>query len=174
MRIKCVAFDCFGTLFDPSPLSRDQIKEYVDHVRADKFTKFNFPKAWWNLKAFDDVALGVQIIRNTGIKPITLSNGSRPLLRHLLDTNKVPIQWVTDLVYHQAYKPNNLDAYRAVEKDLGYKPGETLMVTANKTFGDIESAAKIGMPAKLIRVPDCPDVPSLALWIENYNASQES
>jgi hypothetical protein len=31
------------------------------------------------------------------------------------------------------------------------KPEETLMVTANPTFGDIEGAAAIGMPSQVIR-----------------------
>lgn len=167
MKIKCVAFDCFGTLFDPERLSRDEIKTYVDHVRRDDFSPFNFDPVWYTLKAFPDVLPGIDQIRASGRKCVALSNGSYHLLSHLFRFNGIKIDHVVDLVHHRAYKPNNLDAYRAVEKDLGFLPSETLMVTANVDFGDIESSAKIGMPSKLIRTPDCRDVLSLADWLIN-------
>ena len=62
---------------------------------------------------------------------------------------------ITDLKEHRVYKPN-IDAYRTIEKDLGYKPVETLMVTANPTFGDVEGAAAIGMHSQVIRQPGTP------------------
>lgn len=148
--IKCIAFDCFGTVFDMSGVSRDEIKEYVNHVRKNDFTPFEFPKSWWELKTHPDSAEGIKRLQHAGYQCITLSNGDAGLIWRA--SRKAGIEWnyVTDLRAERVYKPN-IEAYRTVERLLGYKPEETLMVTANPTFGDIEGSAAIGMQSQVIR-----------------------
>lgn len=151
MKPKCIAFDCFGTVFNMEGVSREEIKAYVDHVRKADFTPFIFPDSWLNLSLHPDSAEGVNALQDMDILCVTLSNGAADLLDHV--SGKGGILWdvVIDLAKHRAYKPNNLDAYRAVEKETGCKPEECLMVTANPDFGDIEGAAAIGMPSQVIR-----------------------
>jgi FMN phosphatase YigB (HAD superfamily) len=148
--IKCIAFDCFGTLFDMTGVSRDEIKAYVEHVRKDDFTPYEFPKSWMDIPVFKDVAWGIRDLRRAGYKCWALSNGSLYLLSHIAIRNFVELHGVVDLVKHRVYKPH-VDAYRTIEIETGFKPEETLMVTANPTFGDIEGAAAIGMPSQVIR-----------------------
>lgn len=155
MEIKCIAFDCFGTVFDMSGVSRDEIKAYVAHVRKDDFTPFKFPDSWWKLKAHADAAEGVRALQDAGFSCVTLSNGSANLLRYVSRQNGILWDFIIDLAAHQVYKPH-ADAYRTVEKQLGFKPEETLMVTANPTFGDVEGAAAIGMPSQVIRQAEGP------------------
>jgi HAD superfamily hydrolase (TIGR01493 family) len=155
MAIKCIAFDCFGTVFDMSGVSREEIKAYVDHVKKEDFTPFEFPKSWWELKAHPDARLGLEMLRASGYSCVTLSNGDARLLSYISQAADLPWSAILDLADHKVYKPNIM-AYRVVEKDRGFKPEETLMVTANPTFGDVEGAKAIGMKCQLIRQPEEP------------------
>lgn len=156
MAIKCIAFDCFGTVFDMSGVSRDEIKAYVDHVRKADFTPFKFPQSWWELKAHPDSADGIKSLQAMGFFCVALSNGDSNLIDEISELNGFDFDYVIDLAgRHRVYKPH-VDAYRTIEKDLGYKPEETLMVTANPTFGDIEGAAAVGMQSQVIRQPGTP------------------
>lgn len=167
---KCIAFDCFGTVFDMDTVSRDEICAYVDHVRKADFSPFAFPASWWNLKAHPDAAEGVKMLQAMGLVCVTLSNGEVGLLSTVAEANGIKFDAFINLERHRVYKPH-IDAYRTIEKDLGYKPAETLMVTANPTFGDIEGAAAIGMPSQVIRQPGNPQTiielaDLLGVWIE--------
>jgi HAD superfamily hydrolase (TIGR01493 family) len=155
LMIKCIAFDCFGTVFDMSSISRDEIKAYVEHVRKDDFTPFKFPDSWWHLRTHADVTDGIRRLQDAGFSCVTLSNGSANLLRYVSRQNGILWDFIIDLVSHRVYKPH-VDAYRTVEKQLGFTSTETLMVTANPTFGDIEGAAAIGMQSQVIRQPGMP------------------
>ncbi len=156
MKIKCIAFDCFGTVFDMSGVSRDEIKAYVDHVRKNNFTPFQFPQSWWELKSHPDAMDGIKTLQAMGFFCVALSNGDANLIDELSEKNSFDFDYVIDLAgRHRVYKPH-YDAYRTIEKDLGYTPCETLMVTANPTFGDIEGAAAIGMHSQVIRQPGTP------------------
>ena len=64
--ITCVAFDCFGTVFDMSGVSREEIKAYVSHVRKNDFTPFLFPPSWWELKLHPDSAAGIARLQAKG------------------------------------------------------------------------------------------------------------
>lgn len=149
-QIKCIVFDCFGTVFDMSGVSREEIKAYVEHVRKNDFTPFEFPQSWWELRAHPDSSEGIKLLQHAGYQCVSLSNGDAGLIWRA--SRRACIEWnyVTDLRAERVYKPN-IEAYRTVEKLLGWKPAECLMVTANPTFGDIEGAAAIGMPSQVIR-----------------------
>ncbi len=153
--IKCIAFDCFGTVFDMSTVSRDQIAQYVAHVRSEDFTPFNFPLSWWGLLAHPDSREGIKRLQRSGFVCVTLSNGSRDLLATVSARNKIDWDHIIDLAKYKVYKPHEA-AYSTVMAETPYFPSETLMVTANPTFGDIEGAAAIGMRSQVIRQPECP------------------
>ena len=136
-------------------VSRDEIRDYVSHVRRNDFSPYTFPDSWWNLLLHPDSWQGIDRLQTSGFKCVALSNGSADLLAYVSDAGGVYWGWIVDLAEHRVYKPH-VDAYRTVEKDLGFKPQETLMVTANPTFGDIEGSAAIGMPSQVIRHPGAP------------------
>lgn len=149
MMIKCIAFDCFGTIFKMD-VPQEQIADYVAHVRKNEFSPYWFPDAWWKLKAHDDSAPGIKRLQENGFKCWALSNGSADLIRHISSSNGIEWDGIVDLVKHRVYKPH-VDAYRTLQADSGFEPHECLMVTANPTFGDIEGSAAIGMPSMVIR-----------------------
>ena len=151
-RIKCIAFDCFGTLFDMSGISRDEINDYVGHVRNERFSPFPFPRSWWDLKCHPDVPKGMESLRLMGISCVALSNGSVDLIEHVSVSGGFCFDHIVDLVGHGVYKPN-VNAYWLVKNDIGFETFETLMVTSNPTFGDIEGAAAVGMQSQVIRQP---------------------
>lgn len=144
--IKCVAFDCFGTVFNMSGISKHEISDYVKHVKSNNFSPYTFPVSWFKLKPHLDSATGIYLIQSKGIKCVSLSNGSFDLIKKISEENNIYWDFIIDLVKHEVYKPNN-GAYNTVEIDTGFKPEETLMVTANPTFGDIEGSNKIGWTA---------------------------
>lgn len=148
--LKCIAFDCFGTVFDMSSVPKEEIKAYVDHVKKADFTPFEFPQSWWELKSHPDSAEGIKRLQHAGYQCVALSNGDSGLIWRA--SRKANIEWnyVVDLRAERVYKPN-LDAYRTIEKFLGWKPSDCLMVTANPRFGDLESSAAIGMRSQVIR-----------------------
>jgi FMN phosphatase YigB (HAD superfamily) len=151
LKVKCLAFDCFGTVFDMSSINRDEIKAYVEHVRKSDFSPFDFPASWFDLKSHDDAREGIQKLQSMGLLCVALSNGDANLIDEVSEKNGFGFDYVIDLAgRHHVYKPH-IDAYRTIEKDLGYNPSDTLMVTANPTFGDLEGSAAIGMPSIVIR-----------------------
>lgn len=153
--VRCIAFDCFGTVFDMAGVSRDEISDYVRHVRKNDFSPYTFPESWWNLNLHPDAAEGVKLLQSAGYACVTLSNGDASLLQHVSVRGGVFWDSVIDLAKHRVYKPH-VDAYRTVEKETGFKPEECLMVTANPTFGDIEGSAAIGMSSQVIRQSEGP------------------
>ena len=163
---KCIAFDCFGTVFDMAGVSRDEIKAYVAHVRRNDFSPFEFPRSWWDLKLHPDAAPGIARLQRNGFKCVTLSNGAADLLRHVSEAGGVHWDHIVDLAAHRVYKPHR-DAYLTVWKDLGIPPEQTMMVTANPTFGDVEGAMSVGMMPKVIRKhAGLMDILELSDWVD--------
>jgi HAD superfamily hydrolase (TIGR01493 family) len=150
MQIKCIAFDCFGTVFDMSTVPKSEIAAYVEHVKRADFSPYQFPFTWNNLKAHPDAAEGIYRLQKAGFLCVTLSNGTADLLKQISDSNGIAWTAIINLAAHRVYK-QHIDAYRVVEKVIGFSPAESLMVTANPTFGDIEGAAAIEMPSQVIR-----------------------
>jgi FMN phosphatase YigB (HAD superfamily) len=59
------------------------------------------------------------------------------------------------------YKPNPL-AYLTACAELDCRPSECIMISANKTFGDIEHSREVGMQSILIRDDKVADIIALA------------
>jgi HAD superfamily hydrolase (TIGR01493 family) len=167
-RIRCVAFDCFGTVFDMSGVHNDEIYNYVNHVRRDDFTPFTFPDSWWYLKAHTDSAEGIRRLQSVGLVCVALSNGSRQLINHISLANTIEWNHIVSLIAHRVYKPHR-DAYLTIQADLGIVPSETLLVTANPSFGDIEGAAAVGMQSQVIRHGHPNTIIELAEMLKGFN-----
>lgn len=164
--IKCIAFDCFGTVFDMSGIDRSEIRTYVNHVKRNDFSPYKFPASWYAIPAHPDAKEGIDALRAAGYQCVTLSNGSADLLTYVSAMADLEWNWIIDLAKYRVYKPN-VDAYRTVKKETGFHPDECLMVTANPTFGDLEGATAIGMPSKVIRQPgELADINALAQWLK--------
>lgn len=147
--IKCIAFDCFGTLFDMSGVPKDEISDYARHVRQEMFIPYTFPEHWYRLPSHPDVAEGVRRLRKNHFC-VALSNGPRDLITLAACRNDFSFDHVIDLLDWRVYKPHRA-AYMTVFAETKFKPEQTLMVTANPTFGDVEGAEYIGMRSKVIR-----------------------
>jgi len=161
-KLEVIAFDCFNTVFDMTTVESGTIRDYVEHVNKHDFTPFNFHPSWYEVKAHPDAMEGIKRLRARGYKCVTLSNGEYNLLDQISKSNNIEWDHIIDLAKHQVYKPH-LDAYHTVQKDLGVVADKTLLVTANRTFGDLEGAASIGMNSILIRSGGIPkDIIDLA------------
>lgn len=161
--IKVFAFDCFGTVFNMDGIPSEEIRDYVAHVRAENFAPYDFPESWYTLDAHPDSAVGIESLQFQGFKCVALSNGSVDLIDKISINNGIHWDHIVDLVAHKVYKPNR-NAYFTIKKDLGTEPEETVMITANPSFGDIEGAYSVGMHAKIIRRPyHTKNIASLAL-----------
>ena len=148
--IKAVAFDCFGTVFDINGIKHEDVVSYSRHVRSSNFTPYKFNNSWYNLKAHSDSADGIKSLQKRGLKCIAFSNGSVDLITSISQNNGIDWDHIVDLVANKIYKPHG-DAYTIIKKCFGYETSETLMVTANPTFGDIEGSASVGMMSQVIR-----------------------
>lgn len=149
-KLRVIAFDCFGTLFDIGNVPKEQRRAYVDHVNSENFSEFDFGPEWYCAKAHPDVPRGIAGLVEKGYLPVAMSNGSVPLLRHLSQQAGFEFFDIMDFVGFGVYKPKP-KAYTIVRATLGFLPAETLMVTANPTFGDLEGAAALSMPSAVIR-----------------------
>lgn len=166
MKIKCIAFDCFGTVFDMKDISNNEIKDYVDHVNRHDYEPYSFPNSWYNLKSHPDSAEGIKLLQKHGYFCVALSNGSYDLIKRVSESNNIHWDHIVDLNKHKVYKPH-FDAYKTIEKDTNFKPSETLMVTANPKFGDIEGARNINMRSAIIRHGYLNTIPELVEYIKN-------
>jgi len=155
-KVRAAFFDCFGTVFDMSTVSKTEIADYVAHVKRSDFSPFQFPDSWWKLKAHPDAADGLRAIKKLGIICVAMSNGSVELIEHISSANGIRWDSVIDFRHAKIYKPHP-DAYRVAQTQTGILPADSLMVTANPTFGDVEGSRAIGMQCQVIRQGSYPD-----------------
>jgi HAD superfamily hydrolase (TIGR01493 family) len=155
LKIKALAFDLFGTLFDMSGASPDELKDYLSVIREPVWRPFDFPRTWTGLKPFPDVAEGLKLLDKKDYGVVTMSNAPFMLQQHLIGKNNLKFDALIPLELRKVYKPNP-EAYKCVLDLLRLEPGEVMMVTANRTFGDLEASASLGMYPMLIRDGDGP------------------
>ena len=160
-------FDCFGTVFDMSDIPREEIAAYVEHVRREDFTPYEFPPSWYSLKAHPDAAEGIRHLRyNCGLRCVAFSNGSWELISEISKANSIRWSGITSPAACQAYKPHP-KAYESAVRMMRVPAIQCLMVTANPTFGDIEGAAGAGMQSCVIRHGFPNNIIELAEVIDN-------
>ena len=146
--IQLICFDVFGTVFDMSTVSKESIRSYVDHVKSNSWEPIDL-SGWANIKAHPDACSGISLLR-TEFQVVTLSNGPMKLLTKISKSNNISWDAIIPIEAYEVYKPNP-DAYKIACQLMGIPPENTLMVTANPTFGDIEGAAKNGISSQIIR-----------------------
>jgi 2-haloalkanoic acid dehalogenase type II len=150
--LKVIAFDVFGTVFDLSSVNRLEIKDYVSHIRGGVWEPLELPESWYTLPAHPDAKEGIERLR-TKYQVVTLSNGPVRLLTRLSKHNNISWDMIIPIEMKKVYKPK-AGAYYTVPELMGVLTSEVLMVTANKTFGDLEAASRCSMKPCLIRDPD--------------------
>lgn len=143
------AFDLFGTIFDMGAVPRDEIKSYLEQIKREPWKPLKLSDAWESLPAFPDSAEGIARLRRDHWV-VTMSNA--PLGLQARISKRAGISWdlMIPLELFETYKPD-LAAYRTITTLLGTQPKDIVMVTANRTFGDIEAAMELGMQAQCIR-----------------------
>lgn len=170
--IRCIAFDCFGTLFDVRTLPEGYVGNYVDHVYQNDFSPYSFPEEWYQLKAHPGVTDGMKALQEQGIKVVSLSNGGPDLISKLAEAAGFTFDHIVDLAAHKVYKPH-LGAYTTVWADTGIAIDDTLMVTANPTFGDLSGAFAVGMTPVLLRQLGWPQtVFELSEWVRRRTMNE--
>lgn len=152
--LKVIAFDCFGTVFDASTLSRENIEDYNEVKKQLIYRPYDFPQAWYQLQPHADSARGIQRLRQK-YRVCTMSNGSVDLLTHLSRAAGIDWDLVTPIQAIQVYKPDPR-AYLMLPQLFECRVDQVLMVTANPTFGDCEACVEIGMPFAIIRHKNTP------------------
>lgn len=152
--IKVIAFDVFGTVFDLSGIPKQEIKDYINHIRKPVWEPLKLPEHWARQPAHTDASFGIGWLRSKYMV-VTCSNGPLGLLTKLSKFNGVTWDAIIPLELNRVYKPNP-KAYLTVCEVLDVLPEEVLMVTANKTFGDLEASVSVGMKSILIRGDDGP------------------
>lgn len=148
MTPKVIAFDVFGTVFDLSSVDRAEVRAYVDHIRQPDWAPLNLPEHWERLPSHPDARMAIGQLRES-LQVVALTNGPVRLITKLSKFNGISWDAIIPIELRRVYKPN-LDAYRLAIELMGVDPGEVMMVTANKTFGDLEAASELGMQSYYI------------------------
>lgn len=152
--MRVVAFDVFGTVFDLSGVPRHEVWDYIAHIRRPEWSPLRLPASWEHLPAHADSAEGIARLRERFIV-VTCSNGPLGLLAKLSKNNGVQWDAIVPMELNHVYKPDPR-AYLTVCEVLEVPPSAVTMVTANRTFGDLEASAALGMTPVLIRDGDGP------------------
>lgn len=147
--VKVIAFDVFGTVFDLSGVDRQELRDYAAHLRKPEWSPLRLPDSWNSLPAHSDSAEGIDRLRKKYFV-VTCSNGPLGLLAKMSKGSGIHWDAIVPLELNRVFKPRPA-AYMTVCEVLGVQPQDVLMVTANKSFGDIEASRAIGMQAVLIR-----------------------
>lgn len=147
--VKVVAFDLFGTVFSLADVDRQEIKDYAAHLRNPEWSPLRLPPSWEKLPAHPDSAEGIRRLREK-FTVVTCSNGPLGLTAKLSKHNSINWDAIIPLELNKVFKTSP-GAYLTVCEVLGCEPKDVLMVTANKSFGDLEASTALGMQAVLIR-----------------------
>jgi len=159
--MKVIAFDVFGTVVDMSSAVPAELRAYARHIRQPEWSPLSLPASWEHFPAWPDSAEGIRRLREKFLV-VTCSNGPLGMLARL--SKNAGVQWdcIVPLELNRAYKTDPR-AYMTVCEVLGVSPSDVTMVTANKSFGDLEAARALGMEAVLIRgEPGLKDINALA------------
>ena len=155
-RIKVLAFDLFGTVFDVFTVPRGELSDYGDTIRAPEWKPFVWPKTWEKMPAFPDSKFGLRALQSYGYYTVALSNAPLALAMRMIANADLAFNAIIPLETIKTYKPNPA-CYTFAQQLCGVERHEFAMISANKSFGDIEVALALGMGAQLIRNPDTPE-----------------
>lgn len=155
-KVKCVAFDLFGTVFDIRDTDRQEIRDYITHVRKPEWSPLELPKSWRDLPLFPDAAIGIRKLVDLNLYRVSCSNAPWEFTDDLFHRSGLwYLMEATDIARSKRFKPHP-DAYQSICQQFDYEPGEVLMVTGNAKSPDIKGAQDVGMQAIQIRQPGTP------------------
>jgi HAD superfamily hydrolase (TIGR01493 family) len=153
--VKVLAFDLFGTVFDVADVPREELRAYGDTIRAPEWQPFIWPKSWETMPAFPDSKFGLRALQAYGYYTVALSNAPLALAMRMIAHADLAFNAIIPLELIETYKPNPA-CYTYAQNLCGVERHEFVMISANKSFGDIEAALGLGMGAQLIRNPGMP------------------
>ncbi len=148
--LRVVGFDLFGTLFQAQSVPAADRQQYLRVITAPDWTPFVWPASFELLEPFPDSFAGLRAIRAQGYAVAALTNF--PLALTMQISRRAGLHWdaIVPFETQQIYKPAP-QCYRFACELLGIRPDALLMISANKGFGDIEQAHRLGCGARLIR-----------------------
>lgn len=161
--VKALCFDVCNTLLDAGSVEREMLQAYAkqiepwrhEHAEPLAWHPLDLPAGLAEMEPYPDSAEAMQRLRSCGLICVTLSNWPLGLQTKSLKRAGIVVDAIVPLELCRAYKPDRgfLAPYRLAIDVLGFEPHEIGMVTANRTFGDLESAAELSMKPFLIRDP---------------------
>lgn len=153
--MKILLFDLVGTIFDMSSAREgdlsfygQQIADWRDPVKSRQaiWTPLTLPKSWEVLPAHPDAKDAIAALRTSNrFRCVTLSN--LPVKLQVEMSANVGINWdfMIPLEAVRVYKTHPA-AYLSAIGIFGHRPpSDFIMITANRTYGDLEAANKLGM-----------------------------
>lgn len=163
--IKVVAFDVFGTVLDSTSVDASDLIAYVDATReaqlsGEPWRQLRVPQAWHSMPARVDAKLGIERLRKH-FRVVTCSNLPIDMIVDASKHNGIDWDFITPVELRQEWKPAP-GPYRMICEAMRVEPSEVAFVTANKTFGDLEASAALGMRPFLIRGDELPTIHALA------------
>jgi FMN phosphatase YigB (HAD superfamily) len=165
--IKLLAFDLFGTIFNLENVDRAELKEYGRQIKRNltDWSPFDLPAHWaWSLPLHDDAIEGLWKLRDHDYRLVTFSNAPAKLQLEMINYHSLPFHSITPLESFRMSKPNPSIYYNL--EVWGYDLSECAMITANKSFGDIEGMSACGGFPILIRDDKIPDLFALRDYLK--------
>lgn len=166
-RVSAIAFDLFGTVFDLSDTPKQEVQDYIAHVRKPEWSPLTLPESWLKLKPFPDAVEGISNLINHGHCTYSCSNAPYEFTESLMRASGLDHYFIdyTDIAQAKRFKPHP-EAYLQICAQFNVLPGECLMVTGNAGSPDIEGARAVGMQAVMIRQPGC--IPTIAELAKHF------
>lgn len=153
--LKLLAFDIVNTLGRIDNLNKEHLHRYQLDIKRNLrlWSPFYFHKDWTEIPPFEDVLSGIERLRKN-FRVVTFSNMPAWCQMELLRNWNLTVDGITPLELYEMSKPSR-SAYLATRLwDYPYE--EIALITANRTFGDLEGAAAWGMTGICIRDEESP------------------
>lgn len=149
MREQVLAFDCNGTVFDNSGISREEMQDYIDQMRLEPYRELFLASSFYDMLPHLDSQEGIERLQKK-YRVVTCSNFPLRLLNIL--SNYADIEWdaIIPLEASRAYKPKK-EAYHTVCNILQVEPHNVTVVSAHANGPDVKGAPNAGMNFQLIR-----------------------
>ena len=127
-------------------LSLDQVIAELSIEGFDEATREEFTSAWERLRAWPDVAAGLETLGRL-FTVATLSNGNRSQQEALMRFTGLKFQRLISAEDFKHYKPDP-EVYLGAADALGLEPGQVMMVAAHKL--DLRAAQAAGLKAAFV------------------------
>jgi len=159
MSIKVIAFDLFGTVFDPSTVDEHDCKIYIHAIKHWRAYRQYMPvsprsiESFTRMQPYADSKQGIDWLREKGFITVAASNIPSCVSQSASFFPNLKWDLVMDYERMKIYKPD-LAAYAAICDATKCLPNEVLFVTGNHGpfgIGDDIEPLKIGMQTAKIR-----------------------